>query len=135
MDEKRHTFTVQIPDHPLQIIGDFARLNEVISNILTNSQKFVPEGGKVELSVSEKPDSVSISVKDNGIGIRKEDLVKVFDLFSDIKKPGNIKGTGLGLSVAKGIVEAHGGKIEAFSEGEGKGATFTVILPKSNGAT
>ncbi|MDD5503504.1 MAG: HAMP domain-containing sensor histidine kinase, partial [Candidatus Thermoplasmatota archaeon] len=130
MDEKKHTFTVQIPDHPLQINGDFARLNQVISNILTNSQKFTPDGGKVEVTVSEKPESVSISVKDNGIGIRKEDIAKVFDLFSDIKKPGNIKGTGLGLNVAKGIIEAHGGKIEAFSESEGKGAIFTTTLPK-----
>ncbi|MDD5503027.1 MAG: transporter substrate-binding domain-containing protein [Candidatus Thermoplasmatota archaeon] len=130
MDDRHHTFNVQIPDHSLQINGDFSRLNQVLSNMLMNSQKFAPEGGKVEVSVEEKPDSVRISVKDNGIGIRKEDIAKVFDLFSDIKKPGNIKGTGLGLSVAKGIVEGHGGKIEAFSEGEGKGATFTVILPK-----
>jgi signal transduction histidine kinase len=134
MDEKHHTFTVQVPDNPLQINGDFSRLDQVISNILANSQKFTPDGGKVEVSVQEKKESVSISVKDNGIGIRKEDIGKVFDVFSDIKTHIEIKGTGLGLSVAKGIIEAHGGKITAESDGEGKGATFTITLPKLEGS-
>jgi signal transduction histidine kinase len=80
--------------------------------------------------VDDDGDTIKCQISDTGIGIRKEDLLKVFEPFSNIKKPSTIQTAGIGLSITKGIVEAHGGKIWAESEGEGKGATFTFTLPK-----
>jgi signal transduction histidine kinase len=77
--------------------------------------------------------AVEVQVSDTGIGIRKEDLPRVFEPFAAIQKPTYVKGAGLGLSVSKGLVEAHGGKIWAESEGEGKGATFAFTLPRRRG--
>jgi signal transduction histidine kinase len=71
-----------------------------------------------------------VQVSDNGIGINREDLERIFQPFASIQKPNYIKGTGLGLSITKVLVEAHGGKIWAESPGEGKGATFTFTIPK-----
>lgn len=99
-------------------------------NLLNNASKFVPEGGKITLSAEEKKDTIQTQVSDTGIGIREEDLERVFQPFTDIKKSIYIKGTGLGLSVTKGIVEAHGGKIWADSPGVDKGSIFTFTLPR-----
>ncbi len=99
-------------------------------NLLSNAAKFTPEGGDIILHVEDDSDNIVTQITDTGIGIREEDLGKVFEPFTPIKKPAHIKGTGLGLSVTKGLVEAHGGKIWVESEGEGKGATFTFTIPK-----
>ncbi len=79
-----------------------------------------------------KPPS-EIQVSDTGLGIRKENLETVFEPFADIEKPEYFRGTGLGLSVTKGLIEAHGGRIWADSEGEGKGSTFSFEIPKLMG--
>ena len=84
--------------------------------------------------VEDRIDCVVVEVSDSGIGIRSEDVNRVFEPFANIKKPTYIKGTGLGLSVSKGLLEAHGGKISAESAGEGKGARFTFTLPKQKEA-
>ncbi|MEM2905267.1 MAG: PAS domain S-box protein [Candidatus Bathyarchaeia archaeon] len=132
-DERRQSFRLEAPDGPLLIKGDRIRLSQVVMNILSNAVKFTPQGGEITVRVEDREDAVQVQVSDTGIGIRKEDLERVFEPLADIKKPGYIKGTGLGLSVAKGLVEAHGGKMWAYSEGEGKGSTFTFTLPKQRG--
>ena len=104
-------------------------------NVLDNAAKFTPDGGRIEVHVEDKDERVIIRVVDSGIGIGSEDLKRVFEPFSNIKKPTYIKGTGLGLSVSKGLIEAHGGKISVESEGEGKGTTFKIILPKQTHST
>jgi signal transduction histidine kinase len=80
--------------------------------------------------VKDAKEMIVVKVADTGIGIRKEDLSRVFEPFAAIRKPAHIKGTGLGLSVTKGLVEAHTGKIWAESPGEGKGSTFVFALLK-----
>lgn len=90
---------------------------------------FAPEG-EITLRVKAMENAVEVQVLDTGIGIRKEDLPRVFEPFAAIQKPTYVKGAGLGLSITKGFVEAHGGRIWAESEGEGKGATFSFTIPK-----
>jgi len=126
---EKQTFQIEVPDGPIPIQGDTVRLSQVLMNLLSNAVKFAPEG-EITLCVKEMEDAVQVQVSDTGIGIGKEDLEHVFEPFASIQKPTYIKGTGLGLSVAKGLVEAHGGRIWADSQGEGKGANFTFTLAK-----
>jgi signal transduction histidine kinase len=99
-------------------------------NLLSNASKFTSEGGNITIHVIEQADVFKVQVSDTGIGIKPEDLERIFQPFASIQKNNYIKGTGLGLSITKGLVEAHGGKISAESAGEGKGAVFTFIIPK-----
>jgi two-component system phosphate regulon sensor histidine kinase PhoR len=113
------------------VLGDRDNLERVFTNLLSNAIKYTPKGGKVVIEVCSDGDYVKTVVKDNGIGISKEDLPRIFDKFSRIKseKTRGIVGTGLGLSIAKNIVEAHLGTISMESE-EGNGTSVTVLLPK-----
>ncbi|MDD5502462.1 MAG: PAS domain S-box protein [Candidatus Thermoplasmatota archaeon] len=130
IESKKQKLVSAIPERELCVMGDAARLEQVFMNILNNASKFTPEGGKVSLDVGESKKMIEIRISDTGIGIKKEDLERIFEPFADIKKKTYIKGTGLGLSVAKGITEAHGGKIIAESQGEGTGAIFTICIPR-----
>ncbi|MGH9755261.1 MAG: PAS domain S-box protein [Blastocatellia bacterium] len=117
---------------PERVLGDPTRLQQVVWNLLTNAVKFTPEGGRVELRMEGNADSVRITVSDTGKGIEPEFLPFVFDYFrqadpSSVRRHG---GLGLGLSLVKHLVELHGGTITAVSEGAGRGAAFTVTLPR-----
>jgi len=116
------------------VLGDKNNLEGVFTNLVNNAIKYTPEGGKVMIEVCLDGDYVKTVVKDTGIGISKEDLPRIFDKFSRVKseKTRAIVGTGLGLSIVKSTVEAHLGSISVESE-EGKGTTFTVLLPKQTG--
>ncbi|MBM5804952.1 MAG: PAS domain S-box protein [Candidatus Verstraetearchaeota archaeon] len=120
---------VELPPHPLMILGDNIRLCQAFTNILSNASKFTPESGVITVKAIEDGDSIRTEITDTGIGIRREDLERVFEPLAMIEKPTYVRGTGLGLSVTKGLVEAHGGRIWAESAGEGKGAKFVVKLP------
>lgn len=126
--EKGQTLHVECPDSRLIINGDKIKLSQVLMNLLGNANKFTPEGGKVTLRVRKKKKTIQVEISDTGIGIKREDIKRIFTPFANIQKPSDIKGTGLGLSVTKGLVRAHGGTIKAESEGENKGATFTFTL-------
>jgi len=130
VNDKKQKLHLRIPDGSLQIQGDNVRLSQVVMNLLSNASKFTPEYGKIELDVQKKKKIIQVQVSDTGIGIKKEDLERIFEPFAAIEKPSYIKGTGLGLNVTKGLVEAHRGKIWAHSEGVGKGSTFTFTLPE-----
>ncbi len=113
------------------ISGDPNRLQQVIWNLLSNAIKFTPKDGRVILEIERNQNLVELRVKDTGVGIKEEFLPHVFDRFrqadaSSIRKFG---GLGLGLAIVRHITEMHGGTVEVFSEGEGKGSTFTVKLP------
>ena len=113
------------------ISGDPNRLQQVIWNLLSNAIKFTPNDGRVTLEIERAEDFVELRVKDTGVGIKEEFLPHVFDRFrqadaSSIRKFG---GLGLGLAIVRHITEMHGGTVEVFSEGEGRGSTFTVKLP------
>lgn len=130
LKEKMQSLHLEVSEEPLMIKGDSVRLSQVVANLLNNACKFTPEKGDVILRVVEEENIIRVQVSDTGIGIKKEDLERVFQPFASIRKPEYFKGTGIGLSVTKGLVEAHGGKIWAESPGEGRGTTFTLILPK-----
>ena len=114
-----------------RVSGDPDRLQQVIWNLLSNAVKFTPRGGRVQVRLQRVNSHVELSVSDTGIGIRDEFLPHLFERFrqADSTTTRAHGGLGLGLAIARRIVELHGGRIEAFSPGEGKGATFRVSLP------
>jgi PAS domain S-box-containing protein len=128
--DRRQSLSLNVPERPLPIQGDPIRLVQVLMNLFSNASKFTSEGGNITIHVIEQADVIKVQVSDTGIGIKPEDIEKIFQPFAPIQKRSYIKGTGLGLSITKGLVEAHGGKISAESEGEGKGTTFTLTIPK-----
>ncbi len=113
------------------ISGDSSRLHQIIWNLLSNAIKFTPKGGEVRIRVKRVESQVALEVSDSGIGILPEVLPYVFDRFrqgnSTITR--NHGGLGLGLAIVRHLVEMHGGEVSVHSEGEGKGSTFTVLLP------
>jgi len=112
------------------ISGDSARLQQVVTNLLTNSLKFTPRGGRVAVRLAQENTNAVLTVTDSGSGIRPDALPFVFERFRQASladtKAG---GLGLGLAIVKHIVEMHHGTVTAASAGSGKGATFTVTLP------
>jgi two-component system CheB/CheR fusion protein len=116
---------------PLHVYGDPARLQQVLSNLLTNAIKFTPRAGRVSVSVDRSEGAARITVRDNGAGIRPEFLPRLFDRFSQADSTATRVhgGLGLGLALVKHLVELHGGSVGADSPGEGQGATFWVSLP------
>ena len=120
-----------VETEPVVVTGDSIRLQQVIWNLLANATKFTPEGGKVEVLLSQSATHAQLQVRDSGEGISPEFLPHVFERFrqADGSSSRVHGGLGLGLAIAHNIVEVHGGTISVFSEGEGKGATFTVEIP------
>jgi PAS domain S-box-containing protein len=118
----------------LTVEGDADRLQQVVWNLISNAIKFSPKGGIVWVAASKQDESFQLAVKDSGKGISEEFLPKVFDRFSqaDATTTRRHGGLGIGLAIAKQLVQIQGGSIEAFSEGEGKGATFILRLPLSS---
>lgn len=119
------------------ILGDLNRLQQVLWNLLSNAVKFSPDGGKVRISLAQVGQRIEIRVTDNGIGIKPEFLPHVFDRFQqgDASTTRRYGGLGLGLSIVRQLVELHGGTIHAESGGEGKGATFRLLLPSEGAAS
>jgi signal transduction histidine kinase len=113
---------------PAPVTGDPARLQQVVTNLLNNAVQFTAGGGRVTLSISRDGNDAVIQVEDSGIGIDPRFLPHVFEEFQQADAPGK-GGLGLGLAISRHIVELHGGKIQAASEGLGRGATFTVRIP------
>lgn len=131
MNTRRQRFTLQMPEPPIDVHGDPARLAQVLGNLLDNASRYTPEGGEIELSVVRAGDSIVITVSDSGIGITEEGLRTVFDPFvQDTHAIGTDNtGAGIGLTVVRELVEAHGGSVVANSAGRGRGSQFEVTLP------
>ncbi len=121
--------------HPAGLVAaDPSRLQQVIWNLLSNAIKFTPKGGAVTVQAGEADGHVAITISDTGIGIRPEFIAHVFERFrqADSTTTRRHGGLGLGLSIVKHLVEQHGGTVAVSSAGEGKGASFTVNLPRAN---
>jgi two-component system CheB/CheR fusion protein len=119
----------ELPEYPILIAGDAARLQQIFTNLLSNAIKFTPAGGRVRVHV-ELGNQAKITVSDTGRGIGKEFLPFVFDRYrQQVAETTETGGLGLGLAISRYLVEEHGGTIYASSPGSGKGATFTVCLP------
>lgn len=130
IDAKHQQLKVSLLDEPLLVDGDLVRLSQVFSNLLNNASKFTQQGGQLEISAKRQGDDAVVSVRDNGAGFSPENLARAFDLFNQGDKDrGREKGgIGVGLTLARGIVELHGGEIEAFSKGLDDGSEFVVRL-------
>jgi PAS domain S-box-containing protein len=131
IDSRRHRLELALPDQTVFLDADPVRLSQVLSNLLQNAAKYTPEGGLLSLSAEERGQEVSISVRDNGVGISPEILPRIFDLFvqGDQSLARSHGGLGIGLTLARKLVEMHGGRVEAKSGGPGKGSEFVVTLP------
>lgn len=132
-DEKGILIQTEFPQQPLCLDADPVRLTQVIGNLLHNALKFTEQGGKVLISVAEDDNQSTavIRIKDTGVGIEPELLSELFQPFiqADNSLSRTQGGLGLGLSIVRGMVELHGGQVEAISEGKGKGAQFIIRLP------
>jgi signal transduction histidine kinase len=128
---KSIALTVELGDDPAVLVGDHARLEQVIWNLLSNAIKFTPEGGAVRVSLDVTESRVELVVADTGAGIAPAFLPHVFERFrqEDQRVTRAHGGLGLGLAITRHLVEMHGGTAAAVSAGEGKGATFIVRLP------
>ncbi len=131
VEASRHRLALVMPTEPLYVDADPVRLAQVFSNLLVNAAKYTPDEGTVSLTVQREGEELVVCVTDDGIGISADVLPTVFDMFSQAK-PALVRaqgGLGIGLSLVKGLVELHGGRVHAASEGPNRGSTFTVRLP------
>jgi len=126
-----HHLAVHLPAEPLWMAVDPLRLEQVFSNLLINAAKYTPDGGQITLTVERLDASVSIRIRDSGIGIDPSVLRRIFDMFVqvDATAPCAEGGSGIGLAVVRDLVEMHGGTVQAASEGLGQGSEFTILLP------
>jgi PAS domain S-box-containing protein len=132
LEERRHQLKCSVTPG-LIVDGDEHRLAQIISNLLTNAAKYTEPGGHIDVATSRSEGGVILSVRDTGVGIGPELLPRVFDLFVQGEQTLDRAqgGLGLGLTIVKKLVELHGGRVHAESEGLGKGSTFTLWLPLS----
>jgi signal transduction histidine kinase len=134
IDQKSHELNVDLSPEPLVLEADATRLEQVLANLLRNSAKYTEPGGRIDLALRRDGTEALISVQDNGIGITPDLLPRVFELFiqgeQSLDRAG--AGLGIGLTLVRSLVEMHGGRVEARSDGAGKGAEFTVHLPLAN---
>jgi len=124
---------LNLPEEPVLIEADPVRLAQIFSNLLNNAVKYTDPGGSIEVAMRSAVDEAVVSVADTGIGIPRDVLPHVFDLFAQVNRAPDRDsgGLGIGLSLVRGLVELHGGAVEAHSEGEGRGSRFVVRLPLS----
>jgi signal transduction histidine kinase/ActR/RegA family two-component response regulator len=129
---RQHRLSVRIPDEPIRIDGDPGRLVQLLSNLLDNAAKYTLKGGEISIAAECADENVCIRVHDNGIGIPKDRIESIFDLYTQLNggsAKAATRGLGLGLTLVRNLAELHGGVVEAASEGPGKGSEFTVRLP------
>ncbi len=130
-EARGHELAVDTEDEPLWVLGDPARLRQVVENLLLNAAKYTPNGGRVAISLHRAGEAAEIGVHDNGIGISAGMLDRIFELFvqSASTAEGSGGGMGVGLTLVKHLVELQGGTVTASSAGPGRGSTFVVRLP------
>jgi CheY-like chemotaxis protein len=131
IDARRHALSISLPDEPIEVEVDPLRLSQVFSNLLTNAAKYMEPDGQMTVCAGFGDGGVYICVKDRGVGLEPDSLGRVFEMFAQVK--GTLDraegGLGIGLALVKGLVELHGGRVTASSEGLGKGSEFRVWLP------
>ena len=131
------TLSAVLPEQPLEAEVDAGRMQQVFGNLVANALKFTPAGGRVWVTASADQTHFAVTVKDTGRGIAKSLLPTIFDVFTQADGASSARGAGLGigLSVVKEIVNLHRGTVEVRSEGEGKGAEFSLRIPLKEGST
>jgi PAS domain S-box-containing protein len=121
---------VALPRDPIWLDGDRERLAQVFANLLNNAARYTPRDGRISVNARLEGGSAAVSVVDTGVGLAAGDLSRVFGMFTQVGEPGR-GGLGIGLAIVKGLVELHGGTVEARSPGAGRGSEFIVRLPRA----
>jgi len=131
IDTRAQTLTVRLPSAGVAVLGDKARLVQVVANVLANAAKYTPAGRSIDLRADLHGNRLVLSVRDEGIGMDVELTGRVFDLFTQAERSSDRAqgGLGLGLALVKHLVELHGGTVGCSSPGLGKGSTFVITLP------
>ncbi|MEW6708112.1 MAG: ATP-binding protein [Pseudomonadota bacterium] len=131
IESAHHDLELRLPQQPLWLDADPMRLTQVLLNLLNNAAKYTPPGGRITLTVQARDGQAEVAVRDSGIGLAPEHLATVFEMFSQVAPAleRSQGGLGIGLALARGLVELHGGSIEARSDGLGHGTEFLVRLP------
>lgn len=131
LDAAGHHVEVSLPAEPVWLDADATRLSQVLGNLLNNAAKYTPPGGKVRLAATLVAGAVEIDVADSGIGIPREQIGQLFQMFTQLPNAASHSqgGLGIGLALVRRLVELHGGSVRASSPGVGHGSTFTVVLP------
>jgi signal transduction histidine kinase len=131
VQERGHVLTVDLPDRNLRVDGDPLRLAQVLGNVLGNAAKYTAPGGRITLTVRQEGTEVAVRVRDTGIGIAADRLPVIFELFvqANPENGAGQGGLGIGLALARRLVQMHGGRISAHSEGNGLGSEFVIHLP------
>ena len=131
IEAARHTLRVDMPAAPIRLYADPLRLSQAFANLLTNSARYTPTGGHIYVMVEPAYTGVEVRIMDDGIGIPKESLRVIFDMFTQLEHPSRhaASGLGIGLALVRTFVEMHEGSVRAESDGANQGSTFTVWLP------
>ena len=131
LDERKHELTMSVTPGTLWLEADPTRLEQILSNLLSNAAKYTDNGGHIWLSADREGHDIVIRVRDTGIGIAPEKLPQMFELFvqGDRSLARSEGGLGIGLTLVRSLTEMHGGSVTAASEGPGKGSEFTIRLP------
>lgn len=131
IQSRKHRLAIDVPSEPLWIQGDKVRLAQIVANLLNNAAKYTPEGGQISLSAERHGNEAVLRVRDTGIGIPAAIMPRVFDAFTqEERSPDRANGgLGIGLALVRSLTELHGGRVEAKSDGRGKGSEFIVRLP------
>ncbi len=131
LDARRHHFELDLPRCAVWVEADPDRVEQVVCNLLNNAGRYTPPGGRVRLSLGREGDEAVLRVRDSGIGIRPESLSTIWEMFRQAERVEGTapEGLGLGLTLVRRLVELHGGRVEAASDGPGQGSVFTVRLP------
>ncbi len=131
VEARRHELTVSLSDAPVRLLADPTRLEQVLTNLLTNAARYTPEGGRIWLTAAVEGGEAVVRVRDTGIGIPPEMLSRIFGLFAQVERQEERSqgGLGIGLSLVKSLTEMHGGTVEANSNGPGQGSEFIVRWP------
>ena len=129
-----YNFTFSPISENIQVYYDRDKMERILYNLVSNSFKFTPQNGNINISIKENSEQVIICIADTGIGIDAESIPRIFDRFYQTEDPqasiNPLRGTGIGLALVKGLIELHHGKVEVESDGKGKGTTFRLFLPK-----
>lgn len=135
LDRKGHELEVSLPAQPVEVDGDAVRLVQVLTNVLGNATEYTDQGGRIEIALRSDGDEAVVTIADNGRGIAKDKLESIFEMFTRLDSGGfNPSGLGIGLTLSRQLVEMHEGSLTASSDGEGRGTTIALRLPKATAA-
>ena len=131
IDSAGHRLHLALPDDPVRLRGDHARVTQIVGNLISNAARYTPNGGDIRVSLRSEDRWAKIEIADNGIGIAPEQQGRIFDIFAQVAPDGrmNQEGLGIGLALVKQLVELHGGRILLTRSAPGKGSSFEVWLP------